>query len=321
MKPGTPRRSRPILVSMLAALTLAAAALAGCGPGGTRLSIATGGTTGVYYVYGGGLAKLITGNLDNVEATASVTSASVENIKLLSTGQADIAFSLADTAADAVRGKESFRGPQPVRALARIYDNYTQLATTSGTDVTKVADLKGKRVGIGAPNSGTLVIAQRMLAAAGINPAQDIKAQQLGINESVQALKDGTIDAFFWSGGVPTAGIKDLASSNPDVTLVDTTDLLPALTQKYGAYYRAVTIEGSAYGLPGTVRTVGVANFLLVHQNMDDELAYQITKLMFEKKAELERVHPEAKNLDRQVAQQVEPATLHPGALRYLVGR
>jgi TRAP transporter TAXI family solute receptor len=308
-----------ILIILFAAVT-AAAALAGCGKQGTRLSIATGGTTGVYYVYGGGYAKVISANVENVEATASATSASVDNIKLVTSGRADVAFTLADTAADAVQGKESFGSPQPVRALARIYDNYTQLVATKGSGVTKVADLKGKRVSIGAPNSGTLVIAQRMLAAAGVNQSSDIKSQQLGINESVQALKDGTIDAFFWSGGVPTAGVTDLTSTRKDVALIDTTDLLPALNQKYGNVYRELSIKGSAYGLSGDIKTVGVANYLLVSDKMKDDIAYDLTKVLFDRKADLVRVHPEAKNLDKQVAQQVAPAQLHPGAKRYLTG-
>ncbi|MCW2904503.1 MAG: hypothetical protein JWO67_6768 [Streptosporangiaceae bacterium] len=305
------------MTALLLATALTAVTLTGCGNGGTRLSIATGGTTGVYYVYGGGLAKVISSDLKGVEASASATSASVDNLKLITSGRADIAFTLADTAADAVQGRESFTSPQPIRALARIYDNYTQLAATRGSGVRKVADLKGKRVSIGAPNSGTLVIARRMLAAAGIDPASGVKAQQLGINESVQAMKDGTIDAFFWSGGVPTAGITDLTSTKKDVSLIDTTDLLPALTQKYGQFYRPLTIHGSAYGLPADVKTVGVPNYLMVSSKMSDGLAHDITKLLFDKKAELARVHPEAKNLDRQLAQQVAPAQLHPGAQRY----
>jgi TRAP transporter TAXI family solute receptor len=231
-----------------------------------------------------------------------------------------VAFTLADTAADAVQGRESFGSPQPIRALARIYDNYTQLAATRGSGVKKVADLKGKRVSIGAPNSGTLVIAQRLLAAAGVDPSSDIRTQRLGINESVQAMKDGTIDAFFWSGGVPTAGITDLTSTKKDVTLVDTTDLLPALQQKYGNVYREITITGSAYGLPSDVKTIGVANYLMVSEKMSEDLAYDLTKVLFDRKADLQRVHPEAKNLDKQVAQQVSPARLHPGAQRYLTG-
>lgn len=305
------------IIVMLVAAALVAT---GCGKAGTRISIATGGTTGVYYVYGGGLAKLISSDLKGVEATASATSASVDNLKLVASGRADVAFTLADSAADAVQGRESFTSPQPVRALARIYDNYTQLAATKGSGVKRVADLKGKRVSIGAPNSGTLVIARRMLEAAGIDPRGGLKAQQLGINESVQAMKDGTLDAFFWSGGVPTAGITDLTSTKKDVSLIDTTDLLPALTQRYGQFYREITISGRAYGLSGDVKTVGVPNYLMVSEKMSDDLAYDLTKLLFDRKAELERVHPEAGNLDKRLAQQVAPAQLHPGARRYFTG-
>ncbi|MFC4007349.1 TAXI family TRAP transporter solute-binding subunit [Nonomuraea purpurea] len=306
------------------AIVAAAVLAAGCGSGGAgggsgnRLSIATGGTTGVYYVYGGGLAKQLSASIPNTQATASVTSASVENIKLLAGGKADIGFSQADTAADAVNGKDTFTAKQPIKAIARIYDNYSHVVVAPGVNASKLADFKGKRVSLGPANSGTQVVARRMLQAAGVNPDADITKQQLSINEAVQAAKDGTIDAFFWVGGLPTAGITDLATSKPDMKMLDTSDVLPTMQSTYGQQYVGLDIDLAAdYKLKGTIKTVGIANVLLVPDKMSDQLAYDITKTLFEKKAELTAVHPEAKKLEVKLGQQVAPVALHPGAARY----
>ncbi|MEV0820637.1 TAXI family TRAP transporter solute-binding subunit [Nonomuraea rubra] len=309
------------ILTIVAAAVLAAAGCGGGGAGGgsgNRLSIATGGTTGVYYVYGGGLAQQLSANIANTRATASVTSASVENIKLLASGKAHIGFSQSDTAADAVNGKDTFTAKQPVKAIARIYDNYTHVVVAPGVEATKVADLKGKRVSLGPANSGTQVVARRMLEAAGLDPDTDITKQQLSINESVQAVKDDTIDAFFWVGGLPTAGITDLATSKPDMKMLDTSDVLAKMQSTYGQQYVALNVDMSAtYKLSGKLQTVGIANVLLVPDSMSEQLAYDITKTLFEKKAELAKVHPEAEKLDPAMGQQVAPVGLHPGAERY----
>lgn len=310
------KRVLSLAVAGMLALALSACG-GGSGAGGQRLSIATGGTTGVYYVYGGGYAKLITDNIENTAATASVTSGSVENLKLVASGDADIAFTLGDTALDAVEGKASFEGKQPLQALAYVYDNYTQLVAAEGSGIKDMSDLKGKRVGVGAPNSGTQVIANRMLTAAGIDPKADIKPQQLGINESVQAAKDGTVDAFFWSGGVPTAGVMDLMSTEKGTTLVDTTPVLDKLTAEYGDIYRAGKVDGEAYGLPEDVPTIYVPNYVVVNSKMEPALAKQLTALFFDHKQELVKVHPEAKNIDVKKAQEVSPLPMHPGAKQY----
>ncbi|GAA3699505.1 TAXI family TRAP transporter solute-binding subunit [Nonomuraea antimicrobica] len=305
------------ILTTVAAVVLA---VAGCGAGGgsgNRISIATGGTTGVYYVYGGGLAKELSSGIANTQATASVTSASVENIKLLASGKAQLGFSQADTAADAVNGKDTFTAKQPIKAIARIYDNYAHLVVSPGVDATKVADLKGKRVSLGPANSGTQVVARRVLQAAGLDPDTDVTKQQLSINEAVQAAKDGTIDAFFWVGGLPTSGITDLAVSRPGMKLLDTGEVLAKMQSTYGEQYVALNVDLSTYKLSGTIQTVGIANVLLVPDSMTEQLAYDITKTLFEKKSELSAVHPEAEKLDPAMGQQVAPVELHPGAARY----
>jgi uncharacterized protein len=314
------RRWRFWTVPMLVALL----ALAGCGGGGggggadsRRLSIATGGTGGVYFVYGGGLAKLISSSLEGYEATAEVTSASVDNMNLIADEKTAIAFTLADTASDAVQGRESFKEQVPAQALARLYTNYTQVVTTAGKGIERIEDLKGKRVSVGSPNSGTEVIALRILEAAGLDPQADLKRQQLGVAESVQAVKDGSLDAFFWSGGLPTGAVTDLATSRK-IALLPTDDYVAPLRDRYGEAYAEATIEGGTYqGVSQGVAVIGVPNYLVVNRSMSEDLAYQLTKLLFDKKSELVKVHPEANNLDLTTAQQVTPLELHPGARRY----
>ncbi len=251
---------RAALASMLAILT--AVTLTACGgdrgndadADGGRLSIATGNTTGVYYQLGGGYARLIGQNVPGWSATAEATGASVENIRRVVAGDSDIAFTLADSAADAATGKNSFDAPQPIRALARIYSNYTQVLVRSDAGVKTLADLKGKAVSTGSPNSGTEVIALRLLAAAGLNPDQDITRQKLSLPETVQAMKDGTVKAMFWSGGLPTSGVTDLITSLKDgVQFLDLGTELPELQAEYGDVYQAATIEPSVYGTPKAV--------------------------------------------------------------------
>lgn len=287
----------------------------------TRLSIATGGTGGVYYPYGGGIAKIISANLPNVEATAEVTAASVDNLKFLRDGKADIAFTLADTLADAVNGRDAFEGGKVgVRTLAVLYTNYTQVVALASSGFRSLSDLRGKVVSTGSPGSGTEVIAFRLLGAAGVNPNSDIRKQSLGVAQSADALKDAKIDAFFWSGGLPTASILDLAHT-PGITieLVPNDSVVPALQKQYGeSLYTLEKIPRVSYpGLARDVPVVAVANVLVVHQDMSDQLAYDITRTLFDHRLELGVIHPEAKKLTLTSAVEGSPAPFHPGAIRY----
>jgi TRAP transporter TAXI family solute receptor len=317
-----------VVIRPKAACAVAVAALtmtvAGCSGGNGRdsrfLSIATGGTGGVYYPYGGGLAKVLNENLPGVRATAEVTAASVDNLKLIRDGRADIAFTLADTLADAVHGRGAFEGkPVPVASLAVLYANATQIVTAGASGVTSMADLRGKTVSTGSPGSGTEVIALRLLRAAGIDPDRDLTRQGLGASESAGALKDGKVAAFFWSGGLPTAAIQDLAHSpGMAIRLLPSAPLLPVLQRDHGNLYFAVDIPAGAYrGMTAAVPAVAVANVLVVNRSMPEQLAYDITRLLFEKKAELAAIHPEAANLDPKRAAAGSPAAYHQGALRY----
>ena len=287
--------------AIVAALLFVSASCSDSGqPRARFLSIATGGTGGVYYPYGGGLAKVLNENLPGVRATAEVTAASVDNLKLIRDGRADIAFVLADTLADAVAGRGPFEGrPVPAASLAVLYSNYTHIVTTAASGISSIAGLRGKTVSTGAPGSGTEVIALRVLRAAGLDPDRDVTRQGLGATESAGALKDGKIAAFVWTGGLPTAAIQDLAhSQGMTIRLLPSADVLPALQREYGDLYFPLEIPAGAYrGVDQPVSVVGVANVLVVNRSMPDDLVYDITRVLFEKKSELAAIHPEAAHL------------------------
>jgi uncharacterized protein len=312
------RGSRFILA---VALCVGGAACSNSGqPKAQFLSIATGGTGGVYYPYGGGLAKVLNENLPNVRATAEVTAASIDNLKLIRDGRADVAFVLADALADGVNGRGAFEGrPVPAASLAVLYANYTHIVTTTAAGIDQVADLRGKVVSTGAPGSGTEVIAVRMLRAAGLDPDREVSRQALGVTESAGALKDGKVQAFFFSSGLPTAAIQDLAHT-PGMTikLIPNTDVLPSLQRDFGSLYVPLDIPAGAYpGMSAPIPTVAVANVLIVNRSMPDDLAYDITRLLLEKRTELAAIHPEAAHLSLEQAAAGSPAPYHPGALRY----
>ncbi|MFG2029379.1 TAXI family TRAP transporter solute-binding subunit [Streptomyces sp. NPDC048825] len=265
---------------------------------------------------GGGLAKLISDNLDGYRATATTTGASVQNIQGLGAGTYDLAFSLLDTAGDAIEGKESFSSPQDIEALSRLYPNYTQVLVRSDAGIDSLKDMKGKRVSTGAPGSGTEVIANRLLKAAGLDPAKDVSTDRLGLPETVDAMKDGTIDALFWSGGLPSGGITDLTTSlKKEVRFLDVTPQLPALNKEYGDVYQTGSIPQSVYGQSKDVPTIVVPNVLLVKKGFDPDLAAEIVNLVYEKKSDLEKVNAAEVELD--FAELVTPVPLDaPGRLR-----
>jgi TRAP transporter TAXI family solute receptor len=314
----TKRRSLAVVVAAGALLLSACGGGETAAPGADRsLSIATGGTGGVYYPYGGAMGTLLSDKL-GVTATAQETNASVDNVLLVQDGGADIAFALGDTVADAVAGKAQFEGRQvTLCTLGKLYNNFTQTVTTSGTGIRSIADLRGKRVSVGSPGSGTEVIALRLLEAAGINPESDIQRSQLGVGETAQALRDGTIDAGFWSGGLPTGALVDLATTG-QMVLLPTGEYTQALASKFGPYYEtedipANTYEGQAEASPQVV----VPNVLIVRSDMPQQLQQDITRAVFENKAQLAAVHPAANDLDPATAGDVGFVEVCPGAKAY----
>ncbi len=285
------------------------------------IAIGTGGTGGVYYPLGGAIANVLSKHLPGVQATAEVTGGSVDNLKLIGSGQSEIGFSMADAALDALKGEDKFKGGKvPLQTLMVLYPNRMHVVTVDGTGIDKMSDLKGKRVSTGSPGGATEVMAFRVIEAAGLDRDKDMKRERLGVAESVNAIKDRKIDAFFWVGGIPTAAVTDLAASpGVKMKLLDHGDLVDKMNAKYGKLYSAGTIAPGAY--PNTDKPnqiVDVWNILVTGDRMTDDAAYSIVKTLVEKKAELVAVHKEAESfsLENQV-QERSPIPFHPGALKY----
>ena len=284
-------------------------------------SIATGGTGGVYYPLGGGMAAVFSKHIPGMQATAEVTGGSVANLQLIGTGKPYIALTQADAAIDALNGQDKFSGkPVPVRTLAVLYPNRMHVVTMEGTGITKINDLKGKRVSTGSGGSATEVFAFRVIEAAGLDKDRDMRRERLGVAESANALKDRKIDAFFWVGGLPTAAVSDLANSpGVKIRMVDIAHLVPAMTKKYGNIYIKDVIEKSVYkGMDADNQAATVTNLLVVHESMDQKTAYNIVKAVFDHRDELIRVHKEAENIKFE-NQKTEASSIpwHPGAVKF----
>ena len=307
---------RSAFLSLLASLALCFAAQA------QNISIATGGTGGVYYPMGGGIAAVLSKYVPGMQATAEVTGGSVANLQLIGTGKPYLAMTMVDAGLDALKGQDKFTGkPVPVRTLMVMYPNRMHVVTIEGTGISKMADLKGKRVSTGSGGSATEVMAFRVIEAAGLDKDKDMKRERLGVAESTAALKDRKIDAYFWVGGLPTAAVSDLANSpGVKIKMVDHDELVGKMNQKYGQLYVQDRIPKDTYkGMDADNKQATVMNLLVAHQNMDEKTAYNIVKAVFEHRDELIRVHKEAENfkLENQKTAAAGGIPWHPGALRF----
>jgi TRAP transporter TAXI family solute receptor len=284
------------------------------------MSIGTGGTGGVYYPLGGAVANVLSKSLPNVQATAEVTGGSIDNLKLIASGQSEMAFTMADAALDAMQGQDKFKSKVPLQALLVVYPNRMHVVTVEGTGIEKMADLKGKRVSTGSPGGATEVMAFRVIEAAGLDKDKDMKRERLGVSESVNAIKDRKIDAFFWVGGIPTAAVTDLAATpGMKMKLVDHGETVEKMNAKYGKLYTVSKIKAASY--PGYDKDNSIAevwNLIVTGDKMSNDDAYAIVKTLVEKKADIVAVHKEAESfsLDNQV-QDRSPIPFHPGALKY----
>ncbi|MDB5626945.1 MAG: C4-dicarboxylate transporter substrate-binding protein [Tardiphaga sp.] len=306
-----------ITIALIASAGLTGAAIAQQ----KTMSIGTGGTGGVYYPLGGAIANVLSKALPNTQATAEVTGGSVDNLKLIASGQSEMAFSMADAASDAMKGEDKFKsGKVPLQTLLVVYPNRMHVVTVEGSGITTMADLKGKRVSTGSPGGATEVMAFRVIEAAGLDKDKDMKRERLGVAESVNAIKDRKIDAFFWVGGVPTAAVTDLAATpGMKIKFIDHGDLAEKMNAKYGKLYTAGTISKSIYpGMDKDNSNTEVWNIIVTGNKMSDEDAYNIVKTLVEKKADIVAVHKEAESfsLDNQ-RQDRSPVPFHPGALKY----
>jgi len=283
-----------------------------------RVTIGTGGSGGVYQVYGDGLAQVTTAS-PNTEISTRVTGASVENLELVAGGEVDAAFTLADVAALSVAGRGPFDEPLPVAAVARLYDNHTHVVVHRDSPYEEVADLAGTTVSVGAPGSGTEMMAERLLELSGLGEDGDgpgVDRRQLAIEESAEALASGEADAFVWSGGLPTRAVAELAEETP-IRLLDLSQHVPELVEGYGEYFSELPVPAHTYpGVPA-VRTIGVPSMLVVSVHMPEEDARELTRVLFESRADMSVIHPVALHLDSRSAIATQPVPLHPGAAGY----
>lgn len=307
--------------SLLHVPLLTAVGVAGClGPGWEevprgRFTIATGNSGGVFDRYGEALADVLRRRLPALAVDTRPTAASVANVELVAAGGCDIALSLADTAADAVRGSGTFTHPYDLSALARTYDSYVHLVVRAESSIDDVTALRGHRVGLGAAGSGTRVLATRILRQAGLHVA-DVRASGWTLEESAQALRVRQLDAFFFVSGIPNSAVAALADTLP-VRLVELDDLVPRMVETHGPEYVRGPIPASTYGLTDAVETVSVKNYILAAPRLPEELAYAVTRVIFEGQDEVDRLAPGVPQPVAAAATFTSPVELHRGAVRY----
>jgi TRAP transporter TAXI family solute receptor len=269
-----------------------------------RLIVGTGGTGGVFFPYGGGLARILTEKMPNTEATAQETGGSVDNMKLIQSGEIQIGMSTVDSAYDAINGAAAYAetGKVPAATIAVLYQSFVHVVATQESGITSVADFKGRPISVGSAGSSTEAVADRLMEAAGLNPQSDVTRENLSVADSVAAMKDKKIDAFVWIGGLPTSAVTDLVTTE-EVTFIDTSALLDPMVDKYGPIYTATMLPKDIYiGLEADVAGIGVGNILFVRDDMPDEQVTGILTTIFDNLAEVQQVHPAAKDLSLETA-------------------
>lgn len=297
-----------------AALALATLSLTACGDDldQVKLTIAAGSPVGVYHKLSTALADAWTRDPGIPRAQVAITAGSVDNLDRLRNNQAQVGFS----AADAAEEKQKDDAAHKLYALARMHDDYLQVVVRADLSVTKLADLKGLRVSVGARDSGVKLIAERLLESADISPERDLKTHYMDLTTSTEAIGSGALDAFFWSGGVPTDAVTDVAKT-VRLKLLDLSDVLPKLRETYQVYGSA-TLPASAYQLEGgPVVTLVVRNFLLVNDTMSDDVAEALVRGLFQAQPALVAASPVARTIEVRSAIETTPIELHPGAMRY----
>ncbi|MGW0431448.1 TAXI family TRAP transporter solute-binding subunit [Micromonospora sp. NPDC003197] len=294
-------------MALLTATTLLAAGCRPTEPTPIDIRIATGSPTAVYYAFGQSLATILNRELPNVRASVLVTAASAQNVTMVANGTAELGFTQADVLPITPTG-----GYQ-VSSMARVYDDLLHLVTRADSPIHQLTDIRDRRVSVGASGSGTEVTANRLLAVAGLTGV--IRTEKLGLDASVAALRAGQIDAFFFSGGLPVNAIHELAADTP-IRLVDLNTYIEPLRNAYREVYVARDVPRSVYGLD-PVTTIANPNFLVVGPTLPENLVYELTRLLMQRRDELAAAHPAAARLSPLSAIATEPLPMHPGAARY----
>lgn len=286
-----------------------------------KISIATGGTGGVYYPYGGGMAEIINEYVPNTEAVAEVTGASVENVRLVDKGESAIGLVMGDVAYQAYNGVGKFEsGKKNIAALFVMYPNQFHVVTLKDSGINTISDIKGKTISVGAPGSGTAVMGEAVLAAMGLGKG-DYKPVFLSFNETAAALKDGTIDVGLWSVAPPTSSIMDLATAR-SIRILPFSDEDIARIRKQHPYYSRYEIPAGVYtGVDAPVPNPSVWNVAIVNREMPEAEAYQIAKAIFDHQPDLLKIHKAAQHTLPANAVKNAPIPLHPGVVKYLKER
>jgi TRAP transporter TAXI family solute receptor len=285
---------------------------------GEYVTVLTGGSSGVYFPLGGTLAKIYQEQL-GATATSQSTAASAENAQKLSQKKAELGFLMADTASDAYKGVDSFKDSgalENLRAVAALYPNYLQVVTIKGNGIEKIEDLKGKKLAVGAPGSGTEISASRLLKSFGMS-YDDLTVDYLSFSEGVEGMKNGTVDAVVISSGIPNSGVLELATTK-EINILEINDAkIQEMAKEYPSFFSTQIPGGTYEGLDKDVNTIGVNNVLMTHKDVSEQTVYLLTKAMFENLDKLKNTHNSAKVISLENAQTGLPAPLHPGAEKY----
>jgi hypothetical protein len=284
---------------------------------GDNLVLATGGTAGTYYPFGGAMAKIWNSKIKDMNVTAQTSGASGENVRLINKKEVELALVQSDTLDFAFNAQEAFKEPlKGMSAIAVLYPEIIQVVVGAASPIKSIADLKGKKVGVGAPGSGTEANFRQLLDAYGMKK-EDVNFQFLSFAESAEAYKDKHIDAFIVTAGIPNAGIMDVATQNEIRILDIPADVAAKLTQKY-PFLAAVKIPTNTYkGQSAEVSTVAVTAVLICGNQLKDDMVYNLTKTLFENQAELAAAHAKGKELNIQYAVKGVSIPFHPGAVKY----
>lgn len=312
------RRLRALLAMLVCGAALVT--LSGCTPTGTpgeRIEIAGGDPAGVYYNYGEHLAGAAQRDL-GLNISVAETQGSVENLQRVGSGEAAFGFAQGDATVDAAFGQGSFADPLPIRAVARVYDEYVHIVVPEDSDIESLADLPGHRVSLGAKNSGVQVIAGRVLEAAGVDPAAVTNAS-LGLDDSLASMRSGRIEAFFWVGGLPTPGIERLKESVPLRLIPIDARVVERVNEGHEGVYRFAEFPIGIYDTEGSVITMTVPNYLITGADQPEQLVHDVLRVLFNSRAAIAREVTAAGFLDRRQAIFTSPIELHPGAAAYYV--
>ena len=284
----------------------------------TFIGIGTGGTGGIYYPYGGGVAEIWSKYVPGIQAVAEVTGASVENVKLADKGETVFGEVMGDVALAGFQGEGKFKGKKhDILSMAIMYPNLLQVVTLKNSGITNIEQIKGKRISSGSPGSGTNFMAEAVMKAVGI-PLDSFKDSRLSFTETANALRDGTIDVGFWSVGPGTSSILDLATTH-DIVVIPIT---PEQTQKVltsNDTYASVDLAGGVYrGVAKPVPTIGVWNVMICQKSLTEDMVYKLVAALYEHNDYLRKIHPSAAYTTPENAVKYSPIPLHPGTVKYL---